>query len=601
MSILRFPRRRSPISAGPRRGPRRDAAHAAPGSDPDGNNGAAELTAAPNATEPDTSDGAPSPAAPADVLTRGSDGAWNLLELIERGGVTAPLASDISETIDELRQTTAEFSIGAARSAVSVGVIGSEVERLQGELEDLAGRVQSLRESSEDASSEATESAGITGELATEADRGLAVVGRVIDAISELQGHSVRVADLLDGLVRKELTDIGMFSSLIDGVARQTKLLALNAAIEAARAGEHGRGFAVVAGEVGRLASETEDQTAQIRETINRTRTEMKEIQQAAEAARDRTLESAADTDEGRVALERIGALVESSSRSATELAELAARQLEDVQHVATNLEQITASAAEIRTRADAVSAHQLELSATTERASLKLATFHTGGTIDVLHGMCRDLASELRTILEAAVDSGRVTAQQVLALEYQEVNGKLISRLQRLFDVTRVPERGFDPPKFVTAYDALVDVQMMERMDAVLAAEPGLTFALPFDLNAYAPAHNSAFTRDCTGDPDQDLAANRTKRFFLDSAALTRASRMELGVELPARRLTRGEIERSGARLEEPPGGSHTFLLQTYARDTGAVLTTLSVPLYVKGRRFGCVTLGWDPERLRK
>ncbi len=223
---------------------------------------------------------------------------------------------------------------------------------------------------------------------------------------------------------------------------------------------------------------------------------------------------------------------------SAGEIAELAVQQREDIQHVAENLEQITAAAAEINTRSDAVSNHQLELSASTERASLKLADFHTGGTIDRLHGMCRELATELRAILEQAVDSGRVSVEQVLALDYQEVNGRLIQRLQRLFDVSRVSEHGFDPPKFLTAYDSLVDVQMMERMDAVLAAEPRLTFALPFDLNAYAPAHNTVFSRDCTGDPEQDLAGNRTKRFFLDSAALTRAARMELGVELPPRRL---------------------------------------------------------------
>ena len=139
----------------------------------------------------------------------------------------------------------------------------------------------------------------------------------------------------------------------------------------------------------------------------------------------------------------------------------------------------------------------------------------------------------------------------------------------------------------------------MMERMDAVLAAEPRLTFALPFDLNAYAPAHNSAFSRDCSGDPERDLAMNRTKRFFLDSAALTRAARMEIGVELPPRKLSRSEIQRAGARLQEPADRASTFLLQTYARDTGAVLSTLSVPLFVKRQRFGVVTLGRDPERL--
>ena len=133
------------------------------------------------------------------------------------------------------------------------------------------------------------------------------------------------------------------------------------------------------------------------------------------------------------------------------------------------------------------------------------------------------------------------------------------MSKLGRLFDVSRVPPSGFEPPKFVTAYDSLVDVQMMERMDAVLAAEPRLTFALPFDLNAYVPAHNSVFSRDCTGDPEQDLAGNRTKRFFLDSAALTRAARMELGVELPERRLSRAEIARSGARPQGAGGcGEH-------------------------------------------
>ena len=158
------------------------------------------------------------------------------------------------------------------------------------------------------------------------------------------------------------------------------------------------------------------------------------------------------------------------------------------------------------------------------------------------------------------------------------------------------MPRSGFDPPKYHTTYDALVDVAMMEEMDAVLVAEPGLTFALPFDLNVYAPAHNSVSTKDWTGDHDTDFTGNRSKRFFLDSGAVTRAARMELGVELPARVLTRAEIERSGAQLRAPEHKRRALLLQTYARDTGAILTTLSVPLYVKGERFGCVSLGCGP-----
>ena len=58
--------------------------------------------------------------------------------------------------------------------------------------------------------------------------------------------------------------EIGEVVTVINQVAKQTKLLALNATIEAARAGEAGKGFAVVAAEVKDLASQTADSTGQI-------------------------------------------------------------------------------------------------------------------------------------------------------------------------------------------------------------------------------------------------------------------------------------------------------------------------------------------------
>ncbi len=222
------------------------------------------------------------------------------------------------------------------------------------------------------------------------------------------------------------------------------------------------------------------------------------------------------------------------------------------------------------------------------------------GASIQRLYGICCDLACQLRGVLEHVIGEHKVSLDELLALEYTELRGPLIHQLDRLFNVGMACDEGFSPPKFRTAYDSLVDEQMMERMDRVLAAEPRLTFALPFDLNVYAPAHNRVFSSDWTGDPAADLERNRTKRFFLDSAVLTRAARLGLGIQPPPRRLSRLEIAATGARLHEPSSGdSPQFLVATYVRDTGAVLRTLSVPLYVQGERYGAVAIGWDPECL--
>lgn len=163
------------------------------------------------------------------------------------------------------------------------------------------GRIDTMRDTFQDAAIELTSTAGLVQVSAerTKIDAGsaekaahvahdrtassAAAIAQLFSSSQEIgkqmsRGHEVTAnavnvaADVTAaiGQLSAVTGQIGQILAMIEQIASQTNLLALNATIEAARAGEAGRGFAVVAQEVKALAAQTSAATRQIADEIGR-------------------------------------------------------------------------------------------------------------------------------------------------------------------------------------------------------------------------------------------------------------------------------------------------------------------------------------------
>ncbi len=506
-------------------------------------------------------------------------------------------SAQLTQDLAGLEMVLNRSAAGAARTSVRVQTLAREIQQILDSAQFIQGTLVGLDGNISQAAAAAEESAEATRRMADLTAQGLQESDQAVSTVRQLQQQTGLTAERLESLVG-HILQVNEVSKVIEEIADRTGLLSLNAAIEAAHAGAAGRGFAVVADEVRKLADRTSRQTQEIAGLLEAIR---KDLEPAREAM-DRSLALAAETRSKVEAVEQrfsgIAGLAESTAGHVASIARSATEENSAARTLVEASGRLLESTGTLKSEAEAVAQDAFRLSSLTEVGHRHLAGYDTGSLFHRALGLARDLSATAAQVLEAPVTEGRIKAQELLALDYTEICGPGIQSLSRFFNVLHVPQAGFTPPKFRTAYDALVERPLQEAFDQVMGRESRLIFALILDLNSYAPSHNKQFSQDWTGQPDKDLGGNRVKRFFTDNQVLVRGARYGLGEAaeaLPDR--ARREDFRRVADLGAKALTREDFLVQTYARDTGAIITVLTVPLCVCGERYGASLLGWSGE----
>ena len=511
-------------------------------------------------------------------------------------GTSGPVRAMLTALQDAITRT----AVGAARTSLRLGSITGQIQRTNEALTEMLRTVGSLNADIQRVagSSQHTHDAAREMKQVTASGRTLGQQGS--QSAAELQAQMRTTVERIDRLF-ESVQSVLQVSKIIDEIARQTQLLSVNASIEAARAGEQGRGFAVVAKEVGSLAENTAKRTREIKalmETITGDLAPAREAVSKSEGLVEHTAEHANAVGK---AMERLTTLADDVASHMQSITEAVDTQRHGVEDLFSKLKAATEAAGAIGEDARAMTGATFALSELTEDTFRHFGQVDTGTIFHRVLERGRELARRSTAVFEKAVDANRCSIDDVLALEYREIRGGDIRSLAHLFDVGRVPASGFTPPKYHTRYDAVLDVDLQRVMDEIKASEPALIFALLIDLNSYGPIHNREYCKDWTGVAAQDLVGNRIKRFFTDQRVLVRGARVGLpqAGKLPDR-ATRDDFARAGCDLGESAEAASAFLVQTYARDTGAIVTVLTAPVFVKARRWGAVLLGWNADGAR-
>lgn len=176
----------------------------------------------------------------------------------------------MNSTLQQVEEAAKQVSAGSENLAQSAQALAEGATDQAGSVEELTATITNITDAVARTAGELQKTTEKAESYAQQADAGHTQMKSLMEEMDRINETSKKIQNIIAD---------------IEDIASQTNLLSLNAAIEAARAGEAGRGFAVVAEQIRKLAEQSAQSAVDTRSLIEGSLQEIKNGNQAAEAA----------------------------------------------------------------------------------------------------------------------------------------------------------------------------------------------------------------------------------------------------------------------------------------------------------------------------
>jgi methyl-accepting chemotaxis protein len=540
--------------------------------------------------------------------------------------VADALEGELAAVMHDVHRSAEELDESTQLTHRAMSELAHTAQTLAGHAVDATETVNLMAQEAADVSAECQR-------LGAETEQAVRTVGDALTQTREARSGVHHLSELS--------RSIGEVVTLIETIANQTRLLALNATIEASRAGEAGRGFAVVAGEVKSLAHQTAEATGRISQRIEEIQSASSSIVSSMEGVESRVEEVDGISRSVGAAMshqmERMAAMTDQMGQVAHTMTSLSGGFDQMKNSGDSAITQVDRASDRCRHLRTGVGGLETRLNVVIRSSGIGNRRRFDRIPVDVLGSIrfrgdpeqrCRlrdlsiggALATEVDTTPDvgqpfelsfppvgrlqgtvASVSSSGAHLQfDQVAREFEPLDDFLRStqaidqpfiaevmrraraiedlferavdersiRLEDLFSENYEPIPGTKPQQYMAPFVRLTDELLPAIQEPMLEFDPKVSFCAAVDRRGFLPTHNEKYSLPQRDDVAWNTAHCRNRRLFNDRTGLA-----------------------AGANTQP-------YLLQTYLRDMGGgefvMMKDLSVPIYVKGRHWGGLRLGY-------